>query len=72
MPLIANESYKARLDLSDATTKKHVKMHLKRASFLKFGLISEFFSLSLKYPKKGAKNYIDYYPPKEKMLRIVI
>ena len=52
--------------------KKHVKMHLKRASFFKFGLISEFFSLSLEYPKKGAKNYTDYYPPKEKMLRIVI
>ena len=38
----------------------------------KGGLISESFSLWLKSPKKGAKNYPEHYPSKENMLRIVI
>ena len=39
----------------------------------KGGLISEKISLWLKSPKKAAKNYPEYYyPPKEKLLRIVI
>ena len=33
---------------------------------------SESFSLWLKSPKKGANNYFEHYPPKEKMLRIVV
>jgi hypothetical protein len=41
-------------------------------SFTKGGLISESFSLWLKSPKKGVKNYPEHYPLKEWMLRIVI
>ena len=37
----------------------------------KGGLISESFSLWIKSPRKCANKYPDYYPPTEKMLRIV-
>ena len=53
MPLIANESYKPRLDLSDATTKKYVKMHPKKNIFHSFWCKSDFASLLfLQKPKK--------------------
>ena len=38
----------------------------------KGGLILESFSLWLKSPKKGAKTYLEHYPSKEMILRIVI
>ena len=48
---------------------EHIK---KTPNIERGGLISESFSLWLKSPQKGAKNYPDHYPTKEKILRIVI
>ena len=38
----------------------------------KGGMISESFSVWLKYPKKVPNHYSEHYPPKETMLKIVI
>ena len=52
--------------------KKEIKCQDYSAKFFSFkgGLISESFSVWLKSPEKGAKNYLEHYPSKEKMLRI--
>ena len=34
-------------------------------NFTRCGLILESFSLGLKSPKKGVKNYLEHYPSKE-------
>ena len=52
--------------------KKKFKLNLNLNLLCKGGAISESFSHWLKSLKKGTKNYPGHYPPKEKMLRIVI
>ena len=70
-PKLVNVVCERPIGLTYCTKHGLTRSHQLRC-FSKGGLFSDSFSLWLKSPQNGAKNYPDHYSTKEKIFRIVI